>query len=215
VVVVVSGRPLILGDALSQADAVVAAWLPGTEGQGVADVLFGDYKPTGKLSFTWPRTMAQIPINVGTRPTTRSSRSATALRTDRGLHGTTLNASGMSGRTPVAVCRRPPASASGSNHASRERMRTTSPTTMRTGDVRAASRDGGGERPQRRHHRSLTPRRARRDGGGGRVFRTAMRGERGRDAWQRRETHEHDDRYRLRPRARGTAPLLRAPRRRR
>jgi len=65
VVVVVSGRPLILGDALGQADAVVAAWLPGTEGQGVADVLFGDYKPTGKLSFTWPRTMAQIPINVG------------------------------------------------------------------------------------------------------------------------------------------------------
>jgi beta-glucosidase len=65
VVVVVSGRPLILGDALAQADALVAAWLPGTEGQGVADVLFGDYKPTGKLSVTWPRAMAQIPINVG------------------------------------------------------------------------------------------------------------------------------------------------------
>ena len=65
VVVVVSGRPLILGDALGQADAVVAAWLPGTEGQGVADVLFGDYKPTGKLPFSWPRSMEQIPINVG------------------------------------------------------------------------------------------------------------------------------------------------------
>ena len=65
VVVVVSGRPLILGDALGQADALVAAWLPGTEGAGVADVLFGDYKPTGKLSFSWPRSMAQIPINVG------------------------------------------------------------------------------------------------------------------------------------------------------
>ena len=48
-----------------QADAIVAAWLPGTEGEGVADVLFGDYKPTGKLSFTWPRSMSQIPINVG------------------------------------------------------------------------------------------------------------------------------------------------------
>jgi beta-glucosidase len=47
------------------ADAIVAAWLPGTEGAGVADVLFGDYKPTGKLSFSWPRSMAQIPINVG------------------------------------------------------------------------------------------------------------------------------------------------------
>ena len=65
VLVIVSGRPLILGDALEQADAVVAAWLPGTEGAGVADVLFGDYKPTGKLSFTWPRSMEQIPINVG------------------------------------------------------------------------------------------------------------------------------------------------------
>jgi beta-glucosidase len=65
VVVLVSGRPLILGDALTQADALVAAWLPGTEGQGVADVLFGDYKLTGKLPVTWPRSMAQVPINVG------------------------------------------------------------------------------------------------------------------------------------------------------
>jgi beta-glucosidase len=65
VVVVVAGRPLILGDGLEMADAVVAAWLPGTEGAGVADVLFGDYKPTGKLSFSWPRSMGQIPLNVG------------------------------------------------------------------------------------------------------------------------------------------------------
>jgi len=65
VVVLISGRPLILGEALTMADAVVAAWLPGTEGRGVADVLFGDYKPTGKLSFSWPRAMAQVPINVG------------------------------------------------------------------------------------------------------------------------------------------------------
>jgi beta-glucosidase len=65
VVVLLSGRPMILGEALSLADAFVAAWLPGSEGQGVADVLFGDYKPTGKLSFTWPRSMAQLPINVG------------------------------------------------------------------------------------------------------------------------------------------------------
>ena len=65
VVVVISGRPLILGDALTMADAVVAAWLPGSEGEGVADVLFGDYKPTGKLSFSWPRSNAQLPINVG------------------------------------------------------------------------------------------------------------------------------------------------------
>jgi beta-glucosidase len=64
VVVLVSGRPLILEPILGVADAIVAAWLPGTEGDGVADVLFGKYKPTGKLSHTWPRSMDQIPINV-------------------------------------------------------------------------------------------------------------------------------------------------------
>ena len=65
VVILLSGRPMILGDALSRADAFLAAWLPGTEGEGVADVLFGDYKPTGKLSFSWPRSMAQIAIHKG------------------------------------------------------------------------------------------------------------------------------------------------------
>ena len=68
VVVVVSGRPLILGEVADTADAIVAAWLPGSEGQGVADVLFGDFEPTGKLSFTWPRSSAQIPVNVGDSP---------------------------------------------------------------------------------------------------------------------------------------------------
>ncbi len=55
VVVLVSGRPLLIDNILDQAYAIVAAWLPGTEGDGVADVLFGDHKATGKLSFTWPR----------------------------------------------------------------------------------------------------------------------------------------------------------------
>ncbi|HYW45955.1 MAG TPA: glycoside hydrolase family 3 N-terminal domain-containing protein [Bryobacteraceae bacterium] len=64
VVILISGRPLILGEVLDAADAVLAAWLPGTEGQGVADVLFGDYRPTGKLSYSWPRSMAQLPVNV-------------------------------------------------------------------------------------------------------------------------------------------------------
>ncbi|HKS42789.1 MAG TPA: glycoside hydrolase family 3 N-terminal domain-containing protein [Blastocatellia bacterium] len=65
VAVLLSGRPMIIDKVLDKCDAFVAAWLPGTEGQGVADVLFGDYKPTGKLSFSWPRSMAQIPINFG------------------------------------------------------------------------------------------------------------------------------------------------------
>ena len=65
VVVLISGRPMILGDVLDHADALVAAWLPGTEGDGVADVLFGVRAPTGKLPFSWPRSMEQVPINVG------------------------------------------------------------------------------------------------------------------------------------------------------
>jgi beta-glucosidase len=68
VVVLFSGRPLILDSVLDQADALVAAWLPGTEGGGIADVLFGDYKPTGKLSHAWPRSMAEIPHGRGGAP---------------------------------------------------------------------------------------------------------------------------------------------------
>ena len=64
VVVVISGRPLDITPALA-ANAVLAAWLPGTEGGGVADVLFGDYRPTGKLSFTWPRLFDQVPRVAG------------------------------------------------------------------------------------------------------------------------------------------------------
>ena len=52
----------IITDHLSKWDAFVAAWLPGTEGDGIAQVLFGDYPFTGKLSFTWPRSMGQIPL---------------------------------------------------------------------------------------------------------------------------------------------------------
>ncbi len=65
VVILISGRPMIINEVLDKADVFIAAWLPGTEGQGVADVLFGDYKPTGKLSYTWPRSIDQVPINVG------------------------------------------------------------------------------------------------------------------------------------------------------
>jgi beta-glucosidase len=65
VVILISGRPLIITEALSQCDAFVAAWLPGTEGQGISDVLFGDYRPVGKLSGSWPRSMSQVPINIG------------------------------------------------------------------------------------------------------------------------------------------------------
>lgn len=65
VVVVISGRPVVIQPYLTQMDALVAAWLPGTEGQGVADVLFGDHGFTGKLPRTWFKTVDQLPMNVG------------------------------------------------------------------------------------------------------------------------------------------------------
>lgn len=65
VVVLLSGRPVLINSALEKSSAFVAAWLPGTEGQGVADVLFGEYAPTGKLPHSWPRSMDQVPVNVG------------------------------------------------------------------------------------------------------------------------------------------------------
>ena len=63
VVVLLSGRPMIITDEIEKWDGLIAAWLPGTEGSGVADVLFGDYNPTGKLSFSWPKNINQFPIN--------------------------------------------------------------------------------------------------------------------------------------------------------
>jgi beta-glucosidase len=65
VVVLVSGRPLDIAAQLGGWNALLAAWLPGTEGAGVADVLFGDYAPTGKLPVTWMRSASQQPINEG------------------------------------------------------------------------------------------------------------------------------------------------------
>ena len=64
-VVLFSGRPLIIDDALGEGRRVRRGVAAGHRGAGVADVLFGDYKPTGKLPVSWPRSMAQIPINVG------------------------------------------------------------------------------------------------------------------------------------------------------
>jgi beta-glucosidase len=63
VTVLLSGRPLILGAALDNSDAFIAAWLPGTEGEGVTDVLFGDYKPSGKLPREWPHDWGQAAAN--------------------------------------------------------------------------------------------------------------------------------------------------------
>src|SRR5258708_10319080 len=64
ITVLLSGRPLILESALDESDALLAAWPPGSERQGVADVLFRYYRPTGKLPRTWPRNMDQVASGV-------------------------------------------------------------------------------------------------------------------------------------------------------
>lgn len=62
ITVLLSGRPLVLGPTLEASDAFIAAWLPGTEGQGIADILFGTAKPKGKLPRTWPRSNEQLAL---------------------------------------------------------------------------------------------------------------------------------------------------------
>jgi beta-glucosidase len=63
VAIIVSGRPVLISDELANADAWIAAWLPGTEGDGIAEVLFGDENFSGTLSHSWPRTNDQANMN--------------------------------------------------------------------------------------------------------------------------------------------------------
>ncbi len=65
VVLVVSGRPMTVADQLPEIDGLVASWLPGSEGEGVADTLFGNVPFTGQLPQTWPSSLSQEPTNVG------------------------------------------------------------------------------------------------------------------------------------------------------
>ena len=65
VVLVVSGRPQVVTEQLGSIDALVASWLPGTEGAGVADVLFGERRFTGRLPVSWPRSADDPVVNVG------------------------------------------------------------------------------------------------------------------------------------------------------
>ncbi|MCB9814406.1 glycoside hydrolase family 3 protein [Candidatus Nomurabacteria bacterium] len=64
VVILVTGRPLIITDEIKDWDAVVVAWLPGSEGAGVADVLFGTKPFTGSLPLPWPSNINQLPITI-------------------------------------------------------------------------------------------------------------------------------------------------------
>lgn len=62
IVILVTGRPLLITEEMEDWDSVVVAWLPGSEGSGVADVIFGSKPFTGKLPLPWPRTVEQLPI---------------------------------------------------------------------------------------------------------------------------------------------------------
>ncbi|KAK4755856.1 hypothetical protein SAY87_009613 [Trapa incisa] len=64
VLILISGRPIeIKAELLKKIDALVAAWLPGTEGNGITDVIFGDYDFVGRLPVTWFKRVDQLPID--------------------------------------------------------------------------------------------------------------------------------------------------------
>lgn len=74
--VIVAGRPLVLGELAERIPSILMAWYPGTEGgPAVADVLFGDFSPSGKLPLSWPRATGQLPIYYNRLPTGRPTRS--------------------------------------------------------------------------------------------------------------------------------------------
>ncbi len=60
ILIIIAGRPLIIENVLKNVDAVIMAWLPGTEGEGITDIVSGKYSFTGKLPLVWPKTMQQI-----------------------------------------------------------------------------------------------------------------------------------------------------------
>jgi beta-glucosidase len=84
VVMTVSGRPLDITGIVPEAAGVVASWLPGTEGEGVADVLFGDKPFTGRLPETWAKAESQLPLNVGDANYDPLYAYGWGLRTDNG-----------------------------------------------------------------------------------------------------------------------------------
>jgi beta-glucosidase len=65
ITVLISGRPMIVNSVIHNSDVLLTAWLPGTEGDGIAELLFGEFIPSGVLPMTWQKSMDQIPQNIG------------------------------------------------------------------------------------------------------------------------------------------------------
>ncbi len=94
VLVIYSGRPLILREVLDMCDAIVASWLPGSEAQGIADVLFGIQPFTGRLPYEWPRTMDQVASRSAGSPLFPLSYGLTTRRLDMVLPAETITPPG-------------------------------------------------------------------------------------------------------------------------
>lgn len=81
IVVLINGRPLTIGWIVENAPAILEAWMGGSEaGNAIADVLFGDTNPGGKLPVTFPRTVGQVPIYYNHMNTGRRRRPTTGTR---------------------------------------------------------------------------------------------------------------------------------------
>tara|TARA_R110002049_G_scaffold90007_2_gene225963 strand:- start:776 stop:1174 length:399 start_codon:yes stop_codon:yes gene_type:complete len=65
IVVLVSGRPLVITDQIDKSDSFIVAWLPGSEGDGIAEVLFGAYNFTGKIPHSWPKSEEDFKTKYG------------------------------------------------------------------------------------------------------------------------------------------------------
>ena len=128
VVLVVSGRPMTVTDQLPEIDGLVASWLPGSEGEGVADTLFGSVPFTGQLPQTWPSSLSQEPINVGDSNYNPSFPFGWGLRTSSARDDTWAAAQALDGR--------------GQSHQAAERLR------RLAGEHRLWRRDGSARDPQ-------------------------------------------------------------------
>jgi beta-glucosidase len=105
VLILVDGRPLVLGWIIEKIPAIIEAWLPGEEGgNAIADVLFGDYNPGGKLPISFPAKVGQIPVYYGHKPSGSKSQfwgdyvdasTSPAFEFGYGLSYTTFNFSNL------------------------------------------------------------------------------------------------------------------------